>query len=45
MRIINLDPADERAIQQTAALLVEGFKEHWPHAWPDIEAALDEVRE
>ncbi len=26
-------------------LLVEGFKEHWPDAWPDMESALQEVRE
>jgi len=24
--------------------LVEGFREHWPRAWPDLDAALDEVR-
>jgi len=24
---------------------VEGFKEHWPNAWPDMDAALKEVRE
>jgi aminoglycoside 6'-N-acetyltransferase I len=45
MRIIDLDPSDPRAIEQTAALLVEGFRAHWPHAWPNIEAALAEVRE
>src|SRR6266487_3689913 len=45
MRIIDLDPADQRAIEQTAALLVEGFRAHWPHAWPNMEAALEEVRE
>lgn len=25
--------------------MVDGFKRHWPEAWPDIEAALKEVRE
>lgn len=45
MRIVDLDPADERAIQQVAASLVEAFKEHWPHAWPDMESALETVRE
>lgn len=44
MHIIDLLPGDEKAIQQVAALLVEGFKEHWPNAWPTIDAALDEVR-
>lgn len=31
-------------MRQAAALLVEGFREHWPDAWPDMESALDEVR-
>ena len=26
-------------------MLIEGFKVHWPHAWPDIDSALTEVRE
>jgi aminoglycoside 6'-N-acetyltransferase I len=43
--IINLSPDDQPAIRQTAALLVETFKEHWPNAWPDLEAALQEVRQ
>jgi aminoglycoside 6'-N-acetyltransferase I len=45
MQIIDLQPSDEQAIRQVAALLVEGFKEHWPDAWPDTESALEEVRE
>ena len=45
MRIIDLRPDDEQAIQQTATLLVEGFKRHWPAAWPDTDSALQEVRE
>lgn len=28
-----------------AALLVEGFREHWPAAWPDLAAAMEEVQE
>ncbi len=44
MQIVDLRPDDERAIQQAATLLVEGFKEHWPDAWPDMETALEEVR-
>lgn len=32
-------------VQQVAALLVEAFREHWPEAWPDMESALEEVRE
>ncbi len=25
-------------------MLVEGFAEHWPEAWPDLDSALEEVR-
>jgi aminoglycoside 6'-N-acetyltransferase I len=45
MTIIDLRPDDEQAIQQAAALLVEGFRQHWPDAWPDMDSALKEVRE
>jgi aminoglycoside 6'-N-acetyltransferase I len=45
MRIVNLRPDDEAAIRQVAALLVEGFAANWPEAWPDLESALEEVRE
>jgi aminoglycoside 6'-N-acetyltransferase I len=45
MRIIDLDPNDQWTIDAVAALLVEGFKEHWPRAWPDMASALEEARE
>ena len=45
IQIITLSPDDEGAIEQVAALLIEGFKAHAPHAWPHMAAALDEVRE
>jgi aminoglycoside 6'-N-acetyltransferase I len=45
MQITDLHPDDEPALRQAAALLVESFKEHWPEAWPDLESALQEVRE
>ena len=45
MRIIDLDTENERAIEEAAALLVEGFQEHWPAAWPDLDAAREEVRQ
>lgn len=32
-------------IDAVAALLVAGFAEHWPDAWPDHESAVEEVRE
>jgi aminoglycoside 6'-N-acetyltransferase I len=41
----DLNPADEGAIQQVAALLVAGFAEHAPEAWPTMESALQEVRQ
>ncbi len=45
VQIITLLPDDEGAIEQVAALLIEGFKAHAPHAWQDMAAALEEVRE
>lgn len=44
MQIITLTPDNDSAIQQVASLLVEGF-EDLPAAWPDLESALEEVRE
>ena len=44
MQIVDLLPDDEHTIQQAAVLLVEAFKEHWPDAWPELGAALQEVR-
>lgn len=44
MNIIDMHP-DDNLMQQAAALLVEGFKAHWPNAWPTLEDALQEVRE
>src|SRR2546421_1332105 len=45
MRIVDLVSSNESAIQQVAALLVEGFATNWPYAWPEMESALEEVRE
>lgn len=45
MVICDLCSDAEAAVVQAAQLLVEGFREHWPNAWPTLEAALDEVRE
>ena len=45
VQIITLSPDDERAIKQVAVLLIEGFKAHAPHAWSNMAAALEEVRE
>jgi hypothetical protein len=30
--IVDLDPGDGEIITQAAALLVEGFRDHWPDA-------------
>jgi aminoglycoside 6'-N-acetyltransferase I len=45
MNLISLPPDNGRMIQQAAQLLVNGFKEHWPEAWPTLEEALEEVHE
>jgi len=45
MHIVDLHTGDESAIRQVAALLVEGFAANWPEAWPDLESAVEEVRE
>src|ERR687885_234811 len=45
MQIIDLCPDNLEAIQQAAALLVEGFQEHWSNAWPNLDTALEEVQE
>jgi aminoglycoside 6'-N-acetyltransferase I len=44
MRITDFPTYDKKMIERSATLLVEGFKEHWPGAWPDLDAALEEVR-
>ncbi|MEG4852814.1 GNAT family N-acetyltransferase [Microcoleus sp. B5-D4] len=45
VQITDLRAGDEPKIQQVARLILEGFKEHWPDAWPDLKSALQEVRE
>jgi aminoglycoside 6'-N-acetyltransferase I len=40
---LTIDQPDR--IRQAAAILVEGFAEHWPGSWPTMESALAEVRE
>jgi Predicted acetyltransferase len=45
VQITDLRAGDEPKIQQVARLIVEGFKEHWPDAWPDLKSALQEVQE
>jgi aminoglycoside 6'-N-acetyltransferase I len=45
MRIVDLLPSDDDFIRRTAELLFESFRQHWPEAWPTIDAALEEVHE
>ena len=45
MHIVDLRSGDESAISQVAVLLVEGFATNWPGSWPDLESAVEEVRE
>ncbi len=44
-RIAGLAGQPEELLVRAAELLVEGFREHWPNAWPDLASAQDEVRE
>ncbi len=43
--ILDLAADDAEAVGQAARLLVEGFRDDWPGAWPNEEEALQEVRE
>jgi aminoglycoside 6'-N-acetyltransferase I len=45
MNIIDLPSDNQGIIRQTAQMLVEGFKTHWPNAWPDLGSELEEVQE
>lgn len=45
MPIIELQPQNEQLVGAAADLLVRGFREGSPEAWPDLESALEEVRE
>lgn len=45
MKIIDLPDQNPEFIQQTAEILVAGFRDHWPNAWSTLEDALQEVKE
>ena len=45
IKICDLAGAGPAARVQVAALLVEGFAEHWPEAWPDLDSAKRTVAE
>ena len=43
MRIVGFPSENQEVIRQAASLLVVAFKEHSPNAWPDLDAALEEI--
>jgi aminoglycoside 6'-N-acetyltransferase I len=45
MRITDLDATDDSLVRAVAAMLVDGFRQNAPKAFPDIATALAEVRE
>jgi aminoglycoside 6'-N-acetyltransferase I len=45
VKIVSLAPDQEQLVQQAAQLLVDGFKEHYPDAWPTLQDGLAEVHE
>jgi aminoglycoside 6'-N-acetyltransferase I len=45
VKIIDLTPEDNRAVEQTAMLLIEGFRDTGSTDWTSLEDALAEVRE
>lgn len=45
MRIVDLATLGPNGENQAAALLVAGFAEHWPDAWPDCKSAANTVQE
>ncbi|HLO29064.1 MAG TPA: GNAT family N-acetyltransferase [Anaerolineales bacterium] len=45
MKIVSFPANNLELIRQAAQLLVDAFCEHWPDAWPTLEAGLGEVHE
>lgn len=45
MIIVDLAVLGDAARDEAAQLLVAGFREHWPNAWPDLASAREEVDE
>jgi aminoglycoside 6'-N-acetyltransferase I len=45
MHIVDMNRVSPDLLEQAARLLVDGFREHWPDAWPDKAAALETVQE
>ena len=40
MEIHDLRPTNDEEIRQIAGMLVDGFRENWPNAWPDMKWSL-----
>jgi aminoglycoside 6'-N-acetyltransferase I len=45
MHIIDLKDGTPDQLEQAAVLLVDGFRDHWPDAWPELDDAREEVRQ
>lgn len=45
IRIVPLRPEDRDAVRQAAQLLVEGFRDNWPEAFPHLDDGLAELAE
>jgi aminoglycoside 6'-N-acetyltransferase I len=45
VRITDVDASDESLVEAIAAILVDGFRQNAPEAFPDIATAIAEVRE
>jgi aminoglycoside 6'-N-acetyltransferase I len=45
VKIISLATDQDQLVQQAAQLLVDGFKEHYPEAWPTLKDGMIEVHE
>ena len=43
--VVEFDRRDRRLRGAAARMLVDKFREFWPHAWPGIESAEAEVEE
>ena len=45
LRITDVDASDESLVRAIAAMLVDGFRQSAPEAYPDLRSAIAEVRE
>jgi aminoglycoside 6'-N-acetyltransferase I len=45
VRITDVEASDESLVQAIAAMLVDGFRQNAPEAFPDLPTAIAEVRE